>query len=190
MAIVLMIGPPGAGKGTQCRMLEEKLGWVQISTGDVLRSHIKDETPLGLKAKAFVDEGQLVPDALLLDLLLDKFSKMEGKTILLDGYPRNVKQAETLAKMANKFPISVAVHLNVDTGVIKDRLTKRAEIEARSDDAPEKIEKRLQIYIEQTEPILEFYKKEGKYFSINGAQSIEEVHSDVIDVFQKVGLAK
>jgi adenylate kinase len=129
-----------------------------------------------------------VPDELLVALLQDYFAEVGDKTILLDGYPRNVNQCKNLATMEDQYLVAAAVHLDVDLEEVKKRLANRALIEGRSDDTPEKIANRLGVYAQQTYPLLDYYKEQGKLLKVNGDQKPEAVFKDLLAVFQKEGL--
>ena len=179
MAVVLLVGPPGAGKGTQAARISDKYGWRWVSTGDVLRTNIKEGTELGIKAKEYMDEGNLVPDALLVDMLRNELEANKMGTTLLDGYPRNITQAETLASLGEIGEVKLALHLDVDASILGARIQKRAEEEGRSDDTPEKLKNRIAIYEKDTAPIIAHYKEKGVY-------KIVDADADVDTVFKRV----
>lgn len=179
MLNIVLFGPPGAGKGTQSERLIEKYQLVHLSTGDIFRYNIKNETELGRKAKSYIDQGQLVPDSLTIDLLRSevlKHSKANG--FIFDGFPRTNAQAQALDEflMELNCSISMMVALDVEENELKDRLQKRAEVSGRVDDAdPTVIENRIAVYKKETAPVKDFYQNQNKYFSIDGIGSIDEI---------------
>ena len=196
---LILLGAPGAGKGTLASYLIEKMGIPSISTGNILREAIKNNTPLGQKAKGFMDAGQLVPDELVINLLDERISQRDCKSgFILDGFPRTIPQAEALDKIAD---IDCALSLEVPYEVIAKRMTGRRvclrcgatyHIEAnpprvegvcdicgdklviRSDDQPDVVKRRQETYHEQTEPLKDYYESQGKLKSIDGTQGIQE----------------
>jgi adenylate kinase len=175
---LIFIGAPGAGKGTQARILADLCGIPHISTGDILRSAVTNQTPLGVQAKAYMDRGDLVPDSLVVDLIRERLNEPDAqKGWILDGFPRNVSQAEyldTLLEKINQHYDNV-INLEVPDEVLVDRLLGRG----RADDTEEVIRQRLQVYREQTAPLLEFYHQREKLVSVNGHQTMEEVTADL-----------
>lgn len=175
MAVILLVGPPGAGKGTQAEKLSSKFGWKWLSTGDMLRRNIKDATPLGQKAQRYMDNGDLVPDQLLVEMLTTELDNNKHETTLLDGYPRNVNQAETLSSLGDIGDVKLALHLDVDASILGSRIAKRASEEGRSDDTPEKLINRISIYEKDTAPIIEFYEQRGVYKKIDADADVDKV---------------
>jgi adenylate kinase len=175
---LIFIGAPGAGKGTQARILADLCGIPHISTGDILRSAVTNQTPLGVQAKAYMDRGDLVPDSLVVDLIRERLNEPDAqKGWILDGFPRNVSQAEyldTLLEKINQHYDNV-INLEVPDEVLVDRLLGRG----RADDTEEVIRQRLQVYREQTAPLIEFYHQREKLVSVNGHQTMEEVTADL-----------
>jgi adenylate kinase len=189
MLNVVIFGAPGSGKGTQSERIVERFGLNHISTGDVLRAEIKNGTGLGKIAKGFIDQGQLVPDELMIDILanvLDSFEDSKG--VVFDGFPRTVAQAEELKKMlaARGQEVSVMFDLNVPEEELMKRLIKRGQDSGRADDNEETIKKRLLVYHTQTIPLIEWYKNEGKYFHIEGRGKLEEITGQIIDAIGRV----
>ena len=187
MTNVVIFGAPGSGKGTQSEMIIKKYGFKHFSTGEILRKQIAAETELGKIAKTFIDQGKLVTDELIIDMLAKELESAKGAPgIIFDGFPRTYAQAEALKKLLNEKGIDVTVMLNVqvdDDELIK-RLLKRGEESGRSDDNLETITKRLQTYYEQTIPVIDFYKKEGTAVDIKGVGSVEDIFafiSEAID---------
>ena len=179
---ILLMGPPGAGKGTQAARLIEKYGIPQISTGDMFRAAIKNETPLGVEAKKYIDAGQLVPDSVTVGIVRDRLVKDDCKSgFILDGFPRTIPQAEALKVMLKERgqDISVMIDLDVPEDELMTRLIKRGKDSGRADDNEETIKKRLVVYNTQTAPLKDFYKGEGKYQHINGLGSMEAIFEDI-----------
>lgn len=188
MTNIVLFGPPGAGKGTQAEVLKKKYNLVHISTGDVFRFNIKNETELGRKAKSFIEKGQLVPDSVTIDMLnaeVDKNQEVNG--IIFDGFPRTRAQAEALDDLLSKkdTQVSAMLALEVDDEVLMERLTERGKTSGRKDDANEEvIRKRIKIYYEETAILKSYYEKVEKFHGINGVGGIEDITarlSKVID---------
>ena len=179
---IIMLGAPGAGKGTQAARLIEKYGIPQISTGDMFRAAIKNETPLGVEAKKYIDAGQLVPDSVTVGIVRDRLVKDDCKSgFILDGFPRTIPQAEALKVMLKERgqDISVMLDLDVPEEELMTRLIKRGKESGRADDNEETIKKRLVVYNTQTSPLKEYYKGEGKYQHINGLGTMEGIFEDI-----------
>jgi adenylate kinase len=178
----ILFGPPGSGKGTQSVKVAEKYNLVHISTGDIFRKNIREKTALGLKVQSIIEKGELVPDSLLLEILedaLQQHSKANG--FVFDGFPRTIQQANDLdALLARKNQtVSLVLALEVSDKEILSRLLKRAEIEGRKDDTIEVIENRIQVYNNQTQPLIDFYKTKKKFQSLHGIGGIEEIFSGI-----------
>jgi adenylate kinase len=185
MMNIILFGPPGSGKGTQSIKIAEKYDLVHISTGDIFRAELKEETPLGLKAKSFMEKGELVPDELLADIIrsaMDKHGKSAG--YIFDGYPRTIPQAEDLDRLMKERGASIThvLALEVSDQEVITRLLKRAELEGRSDDNEEVIANRLNVYKEQTQPLINFYDGKGLFTGINGVGSIDEIFENLCKV--------
>ena len=175
---MILLGPPGAGKGTQAANLIKLLGIPQISTGDMLREAVASGTPLGLSAKAQMDAGQLVSDEIVIGIARDRLLKDDAKRgFILDGFPRTVVQAEALDELLEQSGVSLelCVSLTVDEEELVERLLKRAEIEGRSDDNEETIRTRMSEYRAKTEPLTRYYDKKGTLREVNGLGLVHEV---------------
>ena len=177
-ARLLLIGPPGAGKGTQALRLSEALGVPAISTGDIFRMHLRNETELGLKAKAFMDAGDNVPDSLTNDLVRDRLSQPDAAAgFLLDGYPRTIDQVRALDEFLAEHGASMdaVVELVAEPDVVVERRKKRALDQGRSDDDEAVVRHRLEVYAEQTAPLIGVYAQRGLLAQVDGIGEITEV---------------
>ena len=184
---LVLLGAPGSGKGTQAARLKEHLQVPHISTGDLLRAEVAAGTPLGLQAKEVMARGDLVSDAILLGMLKDRFSRDDTRAgFILDGYPRNLAQAaaldELLASLGQKF--DAAVQLTVDNEQIIERLAGRAQAEGRADDSPDSVRHRLNVYDQQTAPVIDFYRQHGQLTVVNGVGSLDEVFTRIVEAIQ------
>ncbi len=182
---IVIFGPPGSGKGTQSELIKNKYGLYHISTGDILREEIKNKTELGLIAEEYISLGNLVPDELIIDVLKDFLDKNKGKKgYIFDGFPRTIQQGESLDILLRKRESSIlaALNLEVEKNILIDRILKRGELTGRLDDNLETIQSRLDVYQKQTEPLKDFYKKQGKHISIKGSGTIDEI-------FERISLA-
>jgi len=190
MLNLVLFGPPGAGKGTQVEFLIQSFGLIHLSTGDLLRSEIAAGTKLGLEAKAFMDKGELVPDAVVIGMIKSKLEANEdAKGFIFDGFPRTVEQAKALDELLNEngTPISGMLSLEVEKQELIDRLLSRGIISGRADDQDKSIiENRINVYNEKTSPLIEYYKKQNKHFGINGMGTIEEIAERLKDVVEKL----
>jgi adenylate kinase len=185
MRNLVLFGPPGAGKGTQSAFLVEKYGFVHLATGDLLRSQVAAGTPLGLQAKALMDEGKLVADEIVIGMIESKLAENpQAAGFLFDGFPRTVAQAEALDKMLNSKGTQVAgmIALEVPEEELTARLLKRAEIEGRTDDNAETIAKRLNEYRSKTLPVANYYEGHGKLHRVNGLGEIAAITQRIADV--------
>ena len=205
---IVLLGAPGAGKGTQAVKIAEKYGVTHISTGDIFRKNLKEGTPVGLKAKAYIDKGQLVPDEVTCEIVAERLKEADCKSgFMLDGFPRNVYQAEQLDKMSD---IDLVLNIAVDLDKLMARLTGRrvcagcgesyhvstfsgnkctkcgGDVIQRADDTEETVGKRLSVYTEQTQPLIEYYTAKNKLASVDGMKSIDEVFAEVVKVLDKV----
>ncbi|QOC22826.1 adenylate kinase [Wenzhouxiangella sp. AB-CW3] len=181
---IVLLGPPGSGKGTQAALLKDRIKVPHISTGDLLRSAVADETPLGRQARSFMDRGELVPDELVLGLIEERLGAADVQPgFILDGYPRNLAQARALDELLERLeqPVEKALELRVDEEQIIQRLARRAEEEGRSDDTEEVVRNRLKVYREQTAPVSEHYREHGLLAEIDGIGSIEDINQRLAD---------
>lgn len=184
MLNIVIFGAPGSGKGTQSDRIVEKYGLNHISTGDVLRAEIKNGTELGKTAKGYIDQGQLIPDELMIDILASVFDSFkESKGVIFDGFPRTIAQAEALKVMLaeRKQEVSVMLDLEVPEDELMTRLIKRGLESGRADDNEETIKKRLTVYHTQTSPLIDWYKKEGQYCHINGLGALEDITAQICE---------
>ena len=185
MLNIVIFGAPGSGKGTQSEKIVEKYGINHISTGDVLRAEIKNGTELGKTAKGYIDQGQLIPDSLMVDILAAKFDSFkDSKGVIFDGFPRTIPQAEALKQMLKERgqEVSVMLDLEVPEDELMTRLIKRGQMSGRADDNEETIKKRLVVYHSQTQPLIEWYKQEGLHYHIDGLGSLDRIFSDISKV--------
>jgi len=174
---VIFLGPPGAGKGTQAARLAEELSFKKLSTGDILRDHVARGTPLGLQVKPIMDRGDLVPDDLILALIREELSDR----VIFDGFPRTIPQAEALDRLLEETGTKLlgVVLVEVPEEELVRRLLKRAELEGRSDDNEETIRRRLQVYREKTEPLIQYYEKTGALRRVDGLGTPNEVYARI-----------
>lgn len=206
MKNIILLGAPGAGKGTQAAMIAEEFKVPHISTGDILRRNMKEGTPLGLKAKAFVESGGLVPDEVVIGLVEDRLSEQDCQNgYILDGFPRTIAQAEALDKVAR---IDLAINIDVPFETIIDRLGGRRvcvcgetyhvsmlggentckrcgkELFIRDDDKPETVKNRLKVYSDQTQPLIDYYRSQNKVVDIKANGTKEEIFADIRKVLE------
>jgi adenylate kinase len=175
---IVILGAPGAGKGTQAVAIARDLGIPHISTGDMLRAAVAAETPVGLKAKAIMDAGRLVGDDIVIGISEDRLAQDDAsKGFILDGFPRTAAQAEALDALLERLgsALDCCLALTVDTEEVVARLLKRAEIEGRADDNEETIRERMRVYDQQTAPLLDYYRERGLLREVEGMGSVEEV---------------
>ena len=189
MLNIVIFGAPGSGKGTQSERIVEKYGINHISTGDVLRAEIKNGTELGKTAKGYSDQGQLIPDELMIDILASVFDSFkDSKGVIFDGFPRTIAQAEALKKMLAERgqDVSVMLDLEVPEDELMVRLIKRGKDSGRADDNEETIKKRLHVYHSQTSPLIDWYKNEKKYQHINGLGTMDGIFADICEAVDKL----
>lgn len=211
---IIMLGAPGAGKGTQAKQIAKKFSIPHISTGDIFRANIKENTELGKRAKEYMDQGMLVPDSLTLELIMDRFQNPDcANGYVLDGFPRTIPQAEALteALAKNGERVDFAINVEVPDESIVNRMSGRraclgcgatyhikynapskenicdtcgAELVLRDDDKPETVLKRLSVYHDQTQPLIDYYKKEGVLREVDGTKDMKEVFDDILAILQ------
>lgn len=184
---LVLLGAPGSGKGTQAARLREHLQVPHISTGDLLRAEVAAGSKLGLEAKEVMAAGKLVSDEILLGMLEDRFSRPDtANGFILDGYPRNLAQAAALDQLLARIgqPMDRAVQLDVSTELLVERIAGRAKAEGRADDTPESVRTRLQVYNEQTAPVVEFYRQHGQLSVVDGVGSLDDVFNRIIEALQ------
>lgn len=181
---LVLLGAPGSGKGTQAARLKEHLQVPHISTGDLLRAEVAAGSALGVQAKEIMARGDLVSDDILLGMLEARFARPDTRNgFILDGYPRNLAQAAALDDLLLRIgqPMDAAVKLKVDTELLVDRIAGRAKAEGRADDNPESVRKRLNVYTEQTAPVIEFYRQHGQLTVVDGVGSLDDVFNRIIE---------
>lgn len=189
MLNILIFGGPGSGKGTQSDLITEKYNLKHISTGEVLRSEIAKGTELGIIADSYISRGRLVPDYLMIDMIEDLIKDSNGYNgFIFDGYPRTVPQGIALDNKMSKngIEISSVLCLNVSEDILTERLINRGKHSGRSDDNKEVIKRRLKVYHEETEPLIEYYSKQNKLTQIEGNGSVEEVFSNIKKILSKI----
>ena len=190
MINIVLFGPPGSGKGTQAQNLIEKFNLKQISTGDLFRYNMKNGTELGKLAKSYIDKGELVPDQVTTDMLIDEVKKpTETNGFIFDGYPRTANQTEALEKIVKEIlndEISVCLSLIVNDEILVERLLKRGETSGRTDDSNEEIIRaRIKEYYTKTAEVAELYKQQGKYVEVNGVGGIDEISEKLFAEVEK-----
>jgi adenylate kinase len=181
---LILLGPPGAGKGTQAKRLEERYGLKQLSTGDMLRAAIAAGTPLGRQVKEILDRGDLVTDEVMLDMIAERIAQPDcDRGFILDGFPRTVRQAEGLDEMLGRHgrALAVVIEMKVDEAALFTRVANRASqsTEKRSDDTEETLRKRLGIYREQTAPIIPYYREKGLLKAVDGMADMDTVTGQI-----------
>jgi len=209
---LILLGPPGAGKGTQAKLLAEKFNIQQISTGDILRQAVKNKTKMGLKAKSYMDQGKLVPDNVVIGIMKDRLDNADcSKGFILDGFPRTIQQAESLSQALKQMEIDIdyLIDIEIDFNYLIQRLTGRwtcrecgegyhkmsnppkkkgvcdkcdGELYQRDDDKEETIQKRFEVYRKETEPLKDYYQKNGKLNAIKGDGGIQEIFSRITNL--------
>jgi len=181
---LVLLGPPGSGKGTQAALLSEKYGIPAISTGDVLRAQVEAGTPLGKRVKAYIDRGELVPDSLVVDLIQHRLLADTQQGFILDGFPRTLPQAQALDTMlaALDRPLDAVLYLQVDPQAVRERLGQRH----RGDDRQSVIDHRLDVFLDQTAPLISYYERERKLKLIDGSQPPEVVAASIEDAIRSL----
>ena len=181
------MGPPGAGKGTQAKVLAARLGVPAVSTGDIFRGHVAEGTPLGLEAQRYMDAGDYVPDEVTNAMVQERLSEDDARTgFLLDGYPRTLAQVEELDRMLGDDSIDAVVVLTADEEELVQRLLRRAHIEGRTDDTEQVIRRRQELFREQTAPLLAVYDDRGLLVEVDGMGEVDEVTSRVFSALDPV----
>jgi len=180
---LILFGPPGSGKGTQSTRIAEKYNLVHTSTGDIFRKEIRDGSPLGLKVQSIIEKGELGPDDLLVDILRAALQRAAGNIdgFVMDGFPRTIRQAEDFDKLLKETgeTVSLVLALEVDEEEVVTRLLKRAQMEGRKDDSEEVIRNRMKVYHAQTHPLMDYYSKQGKFQSVRGVGSVDNIFADI-----------
>ncbi len=184
---LIIFGPPGAGKGTQAAFIKEKYNVEHISTGDVLREAVKNETEVGLLAKSYMDKGELVPDEVVIEIINQKISGLGDKGFMLDGFPRTIKQAEALdSALSNQnLNLDTVVLLEVDDEEVVQRIMKRQQIESRDDDSEDVVRNRLKVYREQTSPLKDYYSKKGLLHVVEGVGEVSDISKRIDNVLKQ-----
>jgi adenylate kinase len=186
MTRLIFLGAPGAGKGTQAQVLATASGIPHISTGDILRGEVKAQTDLGLKAKSYMDKGELLPDSLILDMICARLNQADAVSAgwILDGFPRNVSQAEFLDQLLTEIGqnYDLAIHLSVPQEKLVARLLNRATLQNRPDDTEDVIRHRLVVYQEQTTPLIDYYQRKGIFRDVDGDRELAAVTQQLTDL--------
>jgi len=189
MLNIVLFGPPGSGKGTQSERLIEKYGLVHLSTGDIFRANIKGETELGLLAKSYMDQGNLVPDEVTINMLKEAvLARPDAKGFIFDGFPRTNAQATALDNLLESMNTSITMMLSlvVEENELRERLLKRGKDSGRPDDSdPEVIQNRINVYNRETLPVKDFYEAQGKYIAIDGMGSIDEISNRLYSAIEE-----
>ncbi len=189
---LILLGPPGAGKGTQAQRLEENHGYIQLSTGDMLRAAVAAGTEIGLLAKGLMARGELVPNDVVVEIISERIAQPDcAEGFILDGFPRNVAQAEALDEMLDEknLKLDAVVEIAVNDGILINRIEKRASETVggpREDDNAESLKNRLVVYHEQTAPLIEYYQKKGVLKSIDGMADVDEVSNQIEEVLKQL----
>jgi adenylate kinase len=186
---IVLMGAPGAGKGTQAKMLEQSLGIPQVSTGDIFRHNLKNQTELGKLAQSYMDQGELVPDDVTIAMVRDRLAGPDcRKGAILDGFPRTPAQAAALDALLAEVGgrVLVVPYVMVSSEELMARLMKRAAIEGRTDDTEDTIRTRMRVYEEQTEPLLDYYRQRGLLVELDGQQPIEDVQAALLAAIAQV----
>lgn len=181
--VIIFLGPPGAGKGTQAERLASDHGLLKISTGDILRDHVARATELGLQAKPIMDAGQLVPDHLLIALIRDRLASLDKVRVIFDGFPRTTAQAQGLDMLLEELgaPINAVPLLEVPDEVLIERIVERGKTSGRSDDTEALARERQQVYRDQTQPLIDYYAARGQVRHVDGVGSMDEVYDRIQD---------
>ena len=189
MLNIVLFGPPGSGKGTQAEKLIQKYGLIHLSTGDILRDAISKKTPLGVRAKEYLDKGELVPDEDVVNMVIKKLdAENDPRGFIFDGFPRTCGQARVLRNLLTERDtrINVMIALEVHEDELIKRLVKRGRESGRSDDQLAVIRNRIEVYERDTYPVSDFYRKMRKYRSINGVGTVDEIFQRIVEVVDQV----
>ena len=183
--LVIFLGPPGAGKGTQAVTIAKEKNLAHISTGDMLREHVSNETELGKTAKTLLDEGKLVPDSLVIEMLQERLLSDDCVNgAILDGFPRTIAQAESLDKISAEFKISKVIVFEADRDELIKRILNRGETSGRSDDTEESVSVRLEVYENDTAPLIEYYEQKNLVAKINAVGEVENIYNLILKEFE------
>ena len=188
---IIILGPPGAGKGTQSSMITDLFDFVQFSTGDILREAVDAKTSIGLKVKDIIAKGDLVADELILEIISQKIANNKNeKGIIFDGFPRTILQADELLKVISSYEmkLDLVIELAVDENILLSRIETRAAENSgntRDDDNKDALKKRLSVYHKQTSPLIDYYKKHSNFFSVDGMMEINKVSENIISILNK-----
>ncbi|MFQ3361625.1 MAG: adenylate kinase [Alphaproteobacteria bacterium] len=188
---IIILGPPGAGKGTQSSMITDLFDFVQFSTGDILREAVDAKTSIGLKVKDIIAKGDLVADELILEIISQKIANNKNeKGIIFDGFPRTILQADELLKVLSSYEmkLDLVIELAVDENILLSRIETRAAENSgntRDDDNKDALKKRLSVYRKQTSPLIDYYKKHSNFFSVDGMMEINKVSENIISILNK-----
>mgnify|MGYP000439196309 CR=1 FL=1 len=186
-AVIVFLGPPGSGKGTQAELLASKFGFKHIATGDIFRWHMRNMTELGRRIKDYLERGELVPDSITISVVKDALTRNRSPIgYIFDGFPRTINQARELDKLLHELglKVSIVIYLNVSKREAVRRLLERG----RHDDKPETIERRFDEYRDKTEPIRKYYERQGVLVVIDGERSIQDVHASIISLLRDRGI--
>ena len=191
MKKIVLLGPPGCGKGTQSKLLVEKDNFVQLSTGDLLRSEIsKSDSDLGKKVKYLMESGELVPDDIVIDIIMNKVEQHKNKSIVFDGFPRNLKQAEVLDSSLKNVSVKIdhAILFQIDFKILEERINNRISetkgSEQRKDDNSETLLNRIEVFKSATLPIVKYYEEKGIISKIDGMQKVNEVYTEITKIIR------
>ncbi|HEY9288191.1 MAG TPA: adenylate kinase [Candidatus Dormibacteraeota bacterium] len=184
-ADLVLLGPPGSGKGTQAERLSAGYGIPHIATGDIFRALVQADTPLGAQVRGYLDRGELVPDSVVIDLIRQSLGRPDAQQgFVLDGFPRTVPQAQALDALLAELgrPLDAVLYLEADRQTLINRLAHRAQLEDRSDDRPDVIPHRIDVFLEQTAPLIDYYRRQEKLKLIDGTQAPEQVSASIREV--------
>jgi adenylate kinase len=182
--VIIFLGPPGAGKGTQASRIAEEKNLAHISTGDMLREHVSKNTELGITAKSLLDEGKLVPDSLVIDMLIERLKADDCQNgAILDGFPRTLAQAQSLDEISENFPITKVIVFEAEQNELIKRILHRGETSGRSDDTEESVSVRLDVYQKDTEPLIGYYQENNLTVKINAVGEVDDIYNHLSKEF-------